>query len=1173
MDITPRFFIAALALISSASFASTYYVATAENGGDDGNSGSADAPFLTVAKAVDTVDAEIAGGTAADGTVILKAGTYGLAANLQISNPITLIGESGPEATVIDNQGKRVLISAAGAVLSGVTVKNGNGSWDMGANIKMTAAGMVTNCYIVECQKCDVTWGGGIHAEAGLITHCLIARNAIASQRASAVSLDGNAAMEYCTITCNTNNNSQLGYTAWLKNANASIRNCTFFGNVDKVGLVNVTGTPVIRNCIFKDNFKTDGSLLSVCNNMSAITYSALPSRFTAAPNAELVDLKGNGRIFDDPGLDLSDPALPLIYVSPCRGAGENGVDMGAVPYTTEGKVLCNFTTDVRDGAAPLTVTFTAFIAGIDTSSAVYSWDLDGDGVYETTGTATPAKTYSQNGTFPVSLRVTDAGGAVLAVSPVSALNAVIVRPSVTYVKADNATPEAPYDTWEKAATTPQPALDALADGGKAIVADGLYELTASVKLFRDITLESQNGPTNAILRNTANDRCAVLASPGAVLSGLSLRNGQQQWSWGGNCYMTDGTVTNCWLTDAVSTTGGCGGQGIYMTGGLLTHSLVARNQQPGQRAAGICVKNDAAVIRNCVIACNTNTATANGSGLLVLSGNPTIESCTIANNFGGDGGVNYNGALRNCIIWGNVAAGVTKNYANGIAKFVHCCTTPISGATAANACIDGDPVFISGDPFFGIGLGSSCIDTGTNQTWMAGANDISGKPRLLNDIVDIGAMEYLPSSELACAFSASPSSGAAPLEVVLTATVNGADPDETTFNWDFDTDGTIDISARGAAIVTNVYEAGFYSVTLSITDNGGRTADYTVSDAVLVMPSVCYVALGNPNAAAPFATWETAAADIPTAVAAVNVGGTVIVGDGTYVNTSTIILDKDVTVKSANGPANCIVTGGGTVNGFKFTAPATVDGFTVFECGQAWNDGGAFYVDANGPRILNCVMKDCGKKNGVFNGNNMRGSAVADYNNKPCVISNCVISGCMSQRAEGAAIEGTTNTKIFNCLFTGNECRAANGNASAVFKGTLMNCTVAGNRNYGGAAVKGCTLTNCILADNLKGSSGDTVNNIAATEKFTYTCLWPEENGLSDDETKHIFIADPKFRRPAGGDFHLLTSSPCINAGLLGTWTVEDTDLDGESRIFSKGIDLGCYECHTSGGSLIIMR
>ena len=62
-------------------------------------------------------------------------------------------------------------------------------------------------------------------------------------------------------------------------------------------------------------------------------------------------------------------------------------------------------------GVAPLPVAFSAAATDADGDALTYTWDLNGDGTFETTG-ATPSFTYTTAGVYNAVVKVTDARGA-----------------------------------------------------------------------------------------------------------------------------------------------------------------------------------------------------------------------------------------------------------------------------------------------------------------------------------------------------------------------------------------------------------------------------------------------------------------------------------------------------------------------------------------------------------------------------------------------------------------------------------------------------------------------------------------------------------------------------------------------------------------------------------------
>jgi len=205
-------------------------------------------------------------------------------------------------------------------------------------------------------------------------------------------------------------------------------------------------------------------------------------------------------------------------------------------------------------------------------------------------------------------------------------------------------------------------------------------------------------------------------------------------YSNGGGIHANNGRVENCtargntayghWYAD---------GGGVYMTAnvdGLIRNCLITDNNAHTDRGQ--------------------YTANAASGGGVYFNGGGILECSTIyGNSIDGDssygGGVCYGGLIRNTIIYGNSAtARMTAEGSNyylnpsyAPATFDHCLSTP---QPAGVGNIASAPGFMSGG--YRLDTGSPCLDTGTNQAWMATATDLDGNPRIANGTVDIGVYE-----------------------------------------------------------------------------------------------------------------------------------------------------------------------------------------------------------------------------------------------------------------------------------------------------------------------------------------------------------------------------------------------------------------------------------------------
>ncbi len=182
-------------------------------------------------------------------------------------------------------------------------------------------------------------------------------------------------------------------------------------------------------------------------------------------------------------------------------------------------------------------------------------------------------------------------------------------------------------------------------------------------------------------------------------------------------------------------------------------------------------------------------------------------------------------------------------------------------------------------------------------------------------------------------------------------------------------------------------------------------------------------------------------------------------------------------------------------------------------------------------------------------------GGGAGDSTLNSCTLSN---NFAVLFDAEGGQGGGADYCNLANCLLTGNSADYIGGGADS---STLNNCTVAGNSaNVSGGGASISLLNNCIVYFN---TAPDGPNFAPSTEYYPgcilrYCCTTP----MPDDEV-YNFTNAPLVVDPIGGDFHLQSSSPCINAG-NNSFVTATNDLDGNPRIQGGTVDVGAYEYQT---------
>ncbi len=212
-----------------------------------------------------------------------------------------------------------------------------------------------------------------------------------------------------------------------------------------------------------------------------------------------------------------------------------------------------------------------------------------------------------------------------------------------------------------------------------------------------------------------------------------------------------------------------------------------------------------------------------------------------------------------------------------------------------------------------------------------------------------------------------------------------------------------------------------------------------------------------------------------PAIQAAVN-GDTVVVRDGTYTGTQNRNLDfagKAITVRSENGPANCIIDCQSAARAFYFhsgeTVAARLEGLTIRNGKDAEHGGGIHCVNAS-PTIVGCV----------FDGNAalQYGGGIYIQSGNP-LLERCRFATNTAAHGGGMFLL-TASPKVTDCIFTGNSV-SFNGGGIHVWTGsnpTLQRCRFLDNTagQYGGGILlseANGTFLDCEISENLGNQGG----------------------------------------------------------------------------------------------------
>ena len=303
------------------------------------------------------------------------------------------------------------------------------------------------------------------------------------------------------------------------------------------------------------------------------------------------------------------------------------------------------------------------------------------------------------------------------------------------------------------------------------------------------INLQSNLTLTNCTFRENFTDGSGGAMNNGSncniTLTDCLLRGNFANGSGGAmDSYGNNPMLINCTFSENSTLSSG-GGMYNQKANAMLTNCTFSRNSAENNGGGLWNTSDSNSILINCIY--SGNRAEKNGGGIYNSNSNPTLISCAFSGNAAANwgGGINNSNSivgLTNCTFSGNsaevgnaLACDSSNQESPSILELINCIIwdgdnkiwnnddsiifieySDVQGGWSGDGGdnIDADPLFVDADGADNMTgtedddlrllPDSPCIDAGENSAIPESVvSDVSGNPRIVNDIVDIGAYEF----------------------------------------------------------------------------------------------------------------------------------------------------------------------------------------------------------------------------------------------------------------------------------------------------------------------------------------------------------------------------------------------------------------------------------------------